>query len=464
MNASSIKGFRWLLVFILVLGLALAATRPVQAADFDNDGRIEAGEVIDDDVFLAGDQVVVDGTVNGLVIAAGQSVLIHGVINGDLIATGQTVFIGEDAQISGNVFSGSQLIDLRGKVDGSLLGGAMELRLADGAEIGRNVFFGGYSSSAAAGSSIQRDAYLAVYQTQLNGKVGRDAVVEAAVVEIGGDIGRNASLTIGETEGGYMSRAPIVFGYEVPTALTPGLRIARDANIGGQLTYTSQADYSAQIQSEPSGGVVYQTPVPTENGRDRIFKTTHRSGIAGRTINAVRDLITLLILGALALWLIPGLLKRVVAQAAAKPLPSAGVGFLAILATYAGGLLAAALLFGVGILFSLITLGGLSNLVFGVGFSGLGLILAVFTFLVVTGSKVVAAYLVGDLIFERLAPQAQGRKVWALVAGVLIYVILSALPFVGWVFVWIATFVGLGAIWFAWQNRKNTEVVATPVL
>ncbi len=87
-------------------------------------------------------------------------------------------------------------------------------------------------------------------------------------------------------------------------------------------------------------------------------------------------------------------------------------------------------------------------------YSTLGLAMAVFTFLLATGSKLIASYLVGDLIFERLAPQAQGRRVWALVVGVLIYVILAALPFIGWVFAWIATFLGLGAIWFAWQKRQ----------
>jgi hypothetical protein len=198
--------------------------------------------------------------------------------------------------------------------------------------------------------------------------------------------------------------------------------------------------------------------VPGEDEPDRIFPVTHDSRYSTRSFNAVRNLISLLILGALALWLIPGIFKKVVDQAGTRPLPSAGAGFLSIIVAYVSAFLIACLLLGVGILFSLITLGGLSNLVFGVGFSTLGLALAIFTFLLASGSKLVASYLVGDLIFERLAPQAQGRKVWALVVGVLIYVILAALPFIGWVFVWIATFVGLGAMWFAWQNRKAGKV------
>lgn len=462
MKAGKFAGLRWLLVIVLALSLGLAMTTRVQAADFDDDGRIEADEVIDDDVFLFGDTVTVDGTVNGMLVTAGQNVVIHGVINGDLIAAGETVLVGEDAQINGNIFGGARLIDVRGQVSGTLMGGAMELRLGDQTEIGRNLFFGGYSTALAGGSTVQRDAYLAGYQVQLDGKIGRNAVIDAAAVEINGDIGGNAQLDLGEVDDGTAYNMPIMMGYDLPAALDPGLRVSKNARIGGKLTYTSQSDYSAQIQSQPAGGLVYQTPVPNENHYDRTFPIVRRSAVGEHAIAAVRNLITLLVLGGLALWLIPALLKKITAQAAAKPLPATGVGILSIIVTYVGALLVAALLFGVGILVSLISLGGLSNLVFGVGYSGLGLIVAVFTFLVATGSKVVASYMVGDLIFERLAPQAQGRKVWALVVGVVIYVILAALPFVGWVFAWIATFLGLGAIWFTWQNRKAVAVAEVP--
>lgn len=451
MNAGKFSNLRWLLVITLVLGLGLSVVQPVQAAEFDNDGRIEVGEVINDDVFLAGDQVVVDGTVNGLLFATGRTVTINGVVDGDLIVMGEQIILGEGAQVSGNIFGGARLIDLRGQVGGSLFGGASEIRLGEPAAVARNVYLGAYSVSAAQGSTIGRDIYAGAYQTQLNGAVSRNAALAAAAVELNGSIGGNVLLEVGDSGAGNMENIPYT-GYSLPPALEPGLRISADAQIGGELTYTSNTDYSAQIQSQPAGGVVYQTPTPAEN--DRISPVTRKTGFASGAVKAVRNLITLLILGALALWWIPAVFKKVVDQAGAQPLPSAGVGFLSIIVTYVGALVAAGLLFGLGILFSLVTLGGLSNLVFGVGFSSLGLALAVFTFLLASGSKLVASYLVGDLIFERLAPQVQGRKVWALVVGVLIYVILAALPFIGWVFAWIATFVGLGAMWFAWRNRK----------
>ena len=247
----------------------------------------------------------------------------------------------------------------------------------------------------------------------------------------------------------------------MPPAVDPGLRIAADAIVGGNLTYTSPSPQTGAIHAQPAGQTIYQTPEPTSSevnahGQTRI---TFRIPILKNLFNALRDLITLLILGALVLWLLPKVFALTVAQARSKTLPSAGVGLLEIIVAYAGSFFAVILLIGVGLLLTLITLGGLSKVVFGVGFSGIALIMTIFTLLLTYGSKLVVAYLVGDLLLEQIAPNAANKRIWALLIGVFIYVFLRAIPIFGWLVSLVATVIGLGAMWYAFMAYRRKPAV-----
>ncbi|MFL7795209.1 MAG: hypothetical protein AB8I69_23920, partial [Anaerolineae bacterium] len=82
------RRFRLLTILLLSLMLlsALGMIQVAHALEIDDDGIIEANEVIDDDVFIEGSQVVVDGTVNGVLIANANEVEVNGTVNGDLVS------------------------------------------------------------------------------------------------------------------------------------------------------------------------------------------------------------------------------------------------------------------------------------------------------------------------------------------------------------------------------------------
>lgn len=67
--------------------------------------RLPAEETLDDDLYVAGEEVYIDGNVNGDVIAAGNYIEVNGDISGDIIAAGMSVKIrgkiGDDARIAG---------------------------------------------------------------------------------------------------------------------------------------------------------------------------------------------------------------------------------------------------------------------------------------------------------------------------------------------------------------------------
>ena len=76
-----------LTLFVLALFILVPA-----ASAYDGRGGenvvIGKDEVIDDDLFVGGSTVTVDGTVNGDLITAGQTVTINGKVTGNVIAAG----------------------------------------------------------------------------------------------------------------------------------------------------------------------------------------------------------------------------------------------------------------------------------------------------------------------------------------------------------------------------------------
>lgn len=444
---------------LLFLGLLFFSPQSVQATIIDDDGNLPAEERINDDLIITASNVILDGTVNGTVIAAGNRVVVNGTINGDLFMFGSNVILSESGKVTGNLFGAARDLEVYGEVGGSVFSGGAALLLGNKAKVERNIYFTGYSLESMKGSSVNLDAFAGVYQAILNGEIKRNLNVSAGAVELGGTVGGDATLEVSSPENG---NSPVWFinmqpGFTPP--IQPGLRISPQAVIGGDLIYTSPTDQSAAIQGRPAGQIIYQTPVPAEADRKPFFSQPPNGFFAlpvvKGVVNLLRNLITLLILGGLVLWLIPNFFLHTVEEANRQPLASTGVGLLSLLGGYVGVILAGGLIFGIGVLLSLITLGGLSNAIFGIGFSGLAAFIAAFTLLVIYGSKLVASYWIGQLLVRQITPQAQNPRLWALLAGVLIYVILRAIPILGWVIGLLATLLGLGALWFGLKSYRN---------
>lgn len=450
--------------------LLISSIRPSQAAVFDEDGVVEAGETIDDDLFLSADAVRMDGMINGNLIATGETVTIHGTINGDALLGANTIIIAPGAKIDGNLFAGAQTIQVQGEITGSLFSGAASLTLGSGALVSGNMYYGGYSLDTEAESIVNRDLFAGGYQAALNGSVKRDAYFSGGALDVGGTIGRDLKVDVGDPGDGYPAFTTFNRNANLPDARQSGLRIAESASIGNQLIYTSRSQQASSIQASPSGGIVYQTPEPatsttTTPGRDAVVV---RTPALSWLFDFIRQVATLLVFGALALWLAPALLNRITDQARMKPLPAAGYGTLTILAGYLGVFLAVGLIIALGLLFGILTLGGLVIPIFGVGFSGLALFTAIFTLLIGTGSQLIVAFMIGLLLMERVAPQVSNRPVWALLLGVLLLALVVEVPFVGWLISIAATLIGVGAMWLAyraWRKPINlAQAVSVPSL
>jgi cytoskeletal protein CcmA (bactofilin family) len=425
------------LFLVFSIGFGLAAT--AKAVEYDNDGIVEAGQVINDDLFIGGETIEINGTVNGDVFAGGSVVKINGTINGSLAAGGQVILV-------------------NGDVTGSIYAGSMTLTLGPEASVGRNLYYGGFNLTAEPGSQINRDLLVGAYQALLSGQVARDVNAGVGALEIDGMIGNNVNAEVAGTSQGDQ---PSFFLQQpgIETVIPSGIRVAETAVIGGAINYKSSEDQADTILGAPAGGIHFEYDPQMDPGRvaDEVSRVRPTALVGAWFLKRIREFITLMILGGLIAWQLPGLLNNVSEKVEKESIPAFGWGLMTILVVYLGALLVAGLIIAGAIFFGVVTLGELSRVILSIGFSSLGLILAAFGVLASYVSKLVVAYLVGKLLLRWLAPKYEEQAIWPMMVGVLIYTLLRAIPVFNFVLAVIVTLIGLGAMWLYYRDRVSAE-------
>ena len=435
----SLKNKRFILLFslIFVFTIGFGLIKNARAAEFDGDGIVGADEVIDDDLFVAGNAVKIDGTINGDLIATGSIITINGTVKGSLVATAQTIV-------------------LNGTVEGSTYSGSSTFTLGDEASIGRNFYYGGFNLTTKDGSLVGQDLLVGAYQALLAGTVGRDVKASVGALELDGKVGRNVTAEV-DAPNGEMQSMPFFGGPPgVETIVPAGIRVSEKAEIGGKLSYKSSVQQEEAIQRSPAGGIEFiriKTDEKKDNAQGNIL-----ARVGPWILKRLRELITLLVLGALAIWQVPNLFKKATDTVQAELLPSTGWGVVVVIVGYVGAFLIGGLILAAGIFFGIITLGGLAKTILGIGFSGLTLVMVLFSFLIAYVSKLVVAWAGGKFLFEKLAPEYAKHKVWPLVVGVLIYFLLRSIPIFGWAIGVLVTLTGMGAMWLLFRAEQATTL------
>ncbi|MEX5256806.1 polymer-forming cytoskeletal protein [Kocuria arenosa] len=410
------------LLTLLVLALAGALlTAPAAGAVEVRDGEnvvVAADEVVDDDLYVTGGSVVVDGTVRGDLLVAGGTVTINGTVEGDLMAAAQTVVIegtvGDDARVAGQ----------------ALLLGA-QARVAD------DLVAAGYSLETRPGTEIGGDVLLGAYQGLLAGTIDGDVTAGAAALTLAGAIGGDVQADVGSADDVGAAWAP-TSGVAVPR-VDPGLTLTDAARLDGNLSYRSGTEAAIAPGAEIAGEVVYEQVVVEE-------EPAGPAGPLALLIAGLRLFVTLLLAGLLALWLLPRAVTGAASTLRARPWLSLGWGALTIAGTAVAVLAVLVVSILLAIALGWLTLAGLAAAVVttAVVFDlvlMLGLVLAVALL-----APVVVAYTAGGLLVRDSAPAGFGKRVLALALGLLIYVLLRAVPFLGPVVGLLVALFGVGAV------------------
>lgn len=126
----------WMLVFVL------SAVQASWAFTARTGEQAEVGreEMIPGDLFIAGERVIVRGTVRGDLYAAGREVIVEGEVSGDAVLAGEEVTVGERGSIGQDLVFAARETSILGPVGGYALGAGRRITVDSG--IGGNARFG----------------------------------------------------------------------------------------------------------------------------------------------------------------------------------------------------------------------------------------------------------------------------------------------------------------------------------
>lgn len=206
------------------LCVAMAMPTPASATEFRKGDRVTIGkdEVVHSDLYVAGGQIRIGGTIEGDLVIAGGDVEVSGHVEGDMLST-------------------SGQVRMTGQVDGSIRGYAGNITIKG--KVGRNVMtFGG-------DVNIDHDAAIAGSVTtgsgrlSLDGHVGRDLLAFAGQANLSGNIDGSVKIRGGELniDSSAEIKGPVLFEGNREPQVSPQAKLASPVQF---VKHTRGPDYS----------------------------------------------------------------------------------------------------------------------------------------------------------------------------------------------------------------------------
>ncbi len=375
-------GPRWAMVLALVMLCGVAGTAYAAQVAGGDAYILPRGEVVNDDLYVFGGEVIIDGTVEGDLIVAGGDVEINGVVNGDVLAAAGNVILTGAVQDDIRVAGGGVVI--RGSIGDDLVAAAG----------------GGLPGQAFIPSPGRRDVPQGL-QIAPGATVGGDALLTGGQGALAGSIGQDLSAAFGN----------LVFSGSVngdARLYAQSLTIADSASVQGELRYATQGE--SAVPEGVASSVVQESwtenePVAVErNPLGAILRWFMRTGLL---------LIGMLFVGWLLWSVARPLVTRPVDVIEARPAEAGIVGILVAVAVVP---VSAALVFLAAVIWGFFP-GALVAFAFTFGFFGaLWLISPAITGLWV-GRKIASALGMFDSDLSRSAVGDRGACVGRTVAG-----------------------------------------------
>jgi hypothetical protein len=243
----------------------------------------------------------------------------------------------------------------------------------------------------------------------------------------------------------------------------PGLRFDEAAHIEGDLSYTQSRDLDIP-EGVVAGEIVRRetvantTAAPEETAGQRILNWG---------LNALRSSITLILIGLFLLWLFPFFMQGWGRTLQSAVWPSLGWGVATYIIFFVVLFLTLALIILGGLLFGVLTLGGLAGTIISVGL--VSLLALILGFVLVTSfvAKIVFGQAVGRWLLVRTNSSLAEHRFWPMAIGVLVTVAVIALfrfplipGFLGGLLNFIVILFGLGALWLWGRERLARRTVA----
>jgi hypothetical protein len=317
------------------------------------------------------------------------------------------------------------------------------------------------------GSAVGRDAVMAAGQILVAADVTRNVKAAAGALEIDGTVGGDVSIAAGEANEVQGGPPPTMF-LRPSTVAVPvvrrGLTVDPAASIKGNLEYMQTSDITF-----PAGvvhGRITRIAPPADVERPSPQAAAVQKAGAW-ALSTVRSLITLILLGLFLLWALPGLFQTLSDQLRSKPLPSLGWGVVAYAGLFFLVLLTIFAMILGAIVFGLLTLGGLSGTIIGLGLLALFVLILGFVLATSFGAKIVFGMTLGKWLLSSVHSPLAEHRFWPMAIGVAITVGALALltfplipGFLGGLLNFAVILFGLGAFWLWGRERFRRQPVA----
>ncbi len=354
-----------------------------------------------------------------LVLAKGQQLL------GGKLRTGDTVTVPREETVDGDLYLFGGTLTMEGTVNGDVmaLGGQIQV---NGTVTGDVLAAGG---TVAVAGTVDGDVRATGGQVELSGAVGEDAVISG---------GQTRLLGGGKVDGDL---------------IVAGGQVSVDGTVGGSI----EGGAGAYSRTGPEPGGTEHVVVSPRGGAER-------ESVAGDIVlDAIRQFMVVVVLGALILWLLPRALPAAEGQLRSRPGISALSGLLTCVSYFVFVIAAVLVMILLAIVFGLLQIGALV---------GIELIAGLLSTLTVTFLFVLGVAFLGDIVVgltlahaavagRTAAPSPsvnRWRELALLAAGAAVVVILTAIPIVGGLVKVAVVLFGLGAVtlaaWQAWQARR----------
>lgn len=333
------------------------------------DSIIPAGTTEENDAIVAGQDVSIDGDVDGDLLILAIDATINGNVTGSVVTTAQTVTV-------------------NGEIGGSLYTVGRELSLNEGSIVARNVYFLGFRLATAPESAIGRDLVGVSLSASLGGKVGRDLKAVIGILEL-----------LGQIAGGDDGAAPA----EDKTAPDDENSALPADEFGNSGIWDSIWNISRRVALNSIGGAAYKPfwPLVIDEVDDAQKSMPKQDGIQLWARITFEEFVLLLLTGLFLVWRYSTPLSEWSDKAKEAPLRSSGYGFIGIVVAVNIAILsviAVILIFGIGFALGFASLWKLAFIFWALAFSILGLACTLFILFVCYGSKVIVAYMLSRVI------------------------------------------------------------------
>jgi hypothetical protein len=303
------------------------------------------------------------------------------------------------------------------------------------------------SGSVVINGTVEGDLLAGTGQLAINGEVGGDARIGAGRISVAGTVGEDLMAGAGQLD--------VLSGGRVGEDLIFG---AGDVHVAGDVAGSILGSASTYSRTGTVGG----TENVTLDAGDEPAAPRGPAAILG---DALRQFLTVVLFGAIGLWLFPNALRASEEALRRRPLASIGLGIGILVGFIVQFIVVILLMILLAVALGSITLDALAGIAIWAGI--VDLMLTTFA-LVVAASFVVDAVVglaLGQLVARGWA-QNRWQELVLLVIGAAIVVALTSVPQIGGLVKLCVIILGLGAMTVAaseaWQRRHPPAAPSWP--